>query len=269
MLTIKQYVRAQSLEEAYEKNQARSSRVMGGMMWMRQSNARIHTLIDLADLGLDTIEENDHIIKIGAMCTLRMMEGHEGLARMCGNTFKESVRHIVGVQFRNQATIGGSIYGRYGFSDVLTWLLVLDSYVELYQGGTIPLVEFVKQKPNSDILVSIIIKKRKRRVRYESIRQSATDFPILTCAVVYGISAGTETWYFSIGARPMRAELLKKEWDAAKMKSEQEVAMYAKEVARSFSYGSNMRGSADYRAHLAEVLIRRAMWSIVMEENKI
>ena len=33
---------------------------------------------------------------------------------------REAVRHIVGVQFRNCATVGGSIYGRFGFSDVLT-----------------------------------------------------------------------------------------------------------------------------------------------------
>ena len=35
MLTIKNYVRAESLEEAYELNQKKSSRVIGGMLWMR------------------------------------------------------------------------------------------------------------------------------------------------------------------------------------------------------------------------------------------
>ena len=33
VLTIGNYVKAKTLEEAYELNQARSSRVMGGMMW--------------------------------------------------------------------------------------------------------------------------------------------------------------------------------------------------------------------------------------------
>ena len=40
---------------------------------------------------------------------------------------REAVRHIVGVQFRNCATVGGSVYGRFGFSDVLTLLLALVS----------------------------------------------------------------------------------------------------------------------------------------------
>ena len=48
----------------------------------------------------------------------------------CCDCFKESLCHIVGVQFRNCATVGGSIYGRYGFSDVLTMFLGMDTWVE-------------------------------------------------------------------------------------------------------------------------------------------
>ena len=51
MLTIGNYVKAKTPEEAYELNQARSSRIMGGMMWMRLSNARVKTLIDISGLG--------------------------------------------------------------------------------------------------------------------------------------------------------------------------------------------------------------------------
>ena len=71
------------------------------------------------------------------------------------------MRHIVGVQFRNQATVGGSIYGRFGFSDVLTAFLALDTYVELYDGGRICLAEFAKKKPDNDLLLFIVVKKKK------------------------------------------------------------------------------------------------------------
>ena len=84
MLTITDYVKAKTLEEAYELNQARNSRVMGGMMWMRLGNARVKTVIDLSELGLDQIEETDHVFKIGAMCTLRQLELHQGLREMYG-----------------------------------------------------------------------------------------------------------------------------------------------------------------------------------------
>ena len=38
---------------------------------------------------------------------------------------------------RSMATVGGSIWGRFGFSDVLTVFLAMDSYVELYKGGIV------------------------------------------------------------------------------------------------------------------------------------
>lgn len=265
MITIGNYVKPKTLEEAYELNQARSSRVMGGMMWMRLGNARVKTIIDLSDLGLDQIEDEGNVIKIGAMCTLRQIEQCEALKELYGDGIAESVRHIVGVQFRNQATIGGSIYGRFGFSDVLTAFLALDTFVELYDGGTIRLSEFVNRRPDKDILLSIIVRKSKRKFRYQSIRQTKTDFPVIACSVVTGMVHGQETWYFSVGARPMKAALLEKQWEIPSDASEEMIAEYAKQAATEFTYGSNMRGSAEYRRHLAEVLIRREMASILAE----
>lgn len=265
MLTIQNYVKAKTLEEAYEFNQARNSRIMGGMMWLRLSNANIKTMIDLSGLGLDQIEETEHVIKVGAMCTLRQLELSEEIKAYCGDALAESVRHIVGVQFRNQATVGGSIFGRYGFSDVLTCLLAMDTFVELYNGGTVRLREFVERKKDKDLLLSIIIRKSPRKVSYQSVRRAKTDFPVLTCAVVTGKIHGEDYWYFSIGARPMKAALLEKKWTIQENVSKEQIQEYAKEVADSFRYGSNMRGSSKYRKHLAQVLVGRAIESMITE----
>ena len=89
----------------------------------------------LSALGLDTIEETDTEIRIGAMATLRDLETNTALNAYTAGAVREAVRHIVGVQFRNCATVGGSIYGRFGFSDVLTLFLALDCEVELYKAG--------------------------------------------------------------------------------------------------------------------------------------
>ena len=139
MLTIQNYKKVLSLSEAFELNQEKTNRIIGGMMWMRLGESRIHTAIDLSGLGLDKIEETDEEFRIGCMVTLRQLETHEGFRAYTEGCAKEALRHIVGVQFRNLATVGGSIYGRYGFSDVLTLFLGLDCYVELYKGGIVPL----------------------------------------------------------------------------------------------------------------------------------
>ena len=59
MIKIKEYVKAESMEQAYELNQKRANRVIGGMLWMRMSSAQVQTAIDLSGLGLNTIEETE------------------------------------------------------------------------------------------------------------------------------------------------------------------------------------------------------------------
>ena len=146
MRVIREYKRAESLEEAWQLNQKKSNRVLGGMVWLKMGKMQIGTAIDLSSLGLDTIEETGEEFRIGCMVTLRDLELDPGLNSYTDGAARESVRHIVGVQFRNLATVGGSIYGRYGFSDVLTMFLTMDSYVELYKGGIVSMADFVSMK---------------------------------------------------------------------------------------------------------------------------
>ena len=159
MMTIREYKRAESLEEAWQLNQKRPNRVLGGMIWLKMENINVGTAIDLSGLGLDTIEETDEGFSIGAMVTLRQLELHPGLAAYTDGAVRESVRHIVGVQLRNLATVGGSIYSRFGFSDVLTMFLAMDCDVELYKGGILPLQEYAQRPYDRDILVRLIVKK--------------------------------------------------------------------------------------------------------------
>jgi len=76
MMTIQNYVRAQSLQEAYDLNQVKRNRVIGGMMWLRLGSGSVNTAIDLCQLGLNTIEETEEQFSIGAMVTLRQIELH-------------------------------------------------------------------------------------------------------------------------------------------------------------------------------------------------
>ena len=148
----------------------------------------------------------------------------------------------MGVQFRNLGTVGGRIYGRYGFSDVLTLLIGLDSYVELYKGGMIPLREFAKGKPDNDILVQIIIKKHPVEMYYEAVRITQTDLPVLTCCGVHDKENGSYT--ISIGARPGRAVIVPDDKLLLKGKLTTEaIEVYARYAAEVVPTDSNMRGS--------------------------
>lgn len=80
MITIREYKKVQSLEEAYELNQKKSNRIIGGMIWLKVETLNVGTAIDLSGLGLDAVEETETEFRIGAMTTLRTLETHEGLA---------------------------------------------------------------------------------------------------------------------------------------------------------------------------------------------
>lgn len=256
MLTINHYVRPQSLDEAYALCQKKSNVVLGGMLWLKMQNKTVDTAIDLCDLGLDTIEETEDAYRIGAMVTLRDLEQHEGLRTLTQGAIAESVCHIVGVQFRNLATVGGSIYGRFGFSDVLTIFLALDAQVELHGAGIMPLRDFAVLPYRRDILVRVIVPKTARRTVYLSQRNISTDFPVLTCAV----SADNSGTRCAIGARPMRACVFTDEHALlAGGITDESARAFAREIASMTVFGSNMRASAEYRRRICEVLVRRAL----------
>ena len=61
MLTIDQYGRAESLEQAYELCQKRNHVVLGGMLWLKMQDRKVGTAIDLCGLGLDRITETERV----------------------------------------------------------------------------------------------------------------------------------------------------------------------------------------------------------------
>ncbi len=260
MFSLKEYITVKSLQEAYELlNQNKNNVILGGLLWLKMGNKNYNKGIDLSGLGLDTIIEKESEIEIGCMTTLRQIETSQVINNHFDGILAESVKNIVGVQFRNCATIGGSIYSRFGFSDILTALLSLDSYVHLYEGGIIPLDQFINMPIKKDILVKIIIKKDGRRSSYKSHRITSTDFPVLAVSV----SKYNEGWRISIGARPNRAILAV---NASKMLSQNptkdQIDAACEEASNEVAFGTNLRGSAEYRKQLAKVLVKRGVEEI-------
>lgn len=261
MITVTNYIKAKSLDEAYELNQKPNSKIMGGMMWLRLGRNRINNLIDLNDLGLDYVKETDEEFLIGAYTSLRTLETHESLNEYTDNAVNEATRHIVGTQFRNMATVGGTIFGRYGFSDVLTVFMALDSYVRLHKAGVVSLSDFVNMKYDNDILVELIVKKKPVKVVYQSVRNTVTDFPTLTCAV----SEIDGKKCVVLGARPKKAQYVVDEDNVLETLNEENIKRFAKYAADTVQTESNMRGSKEYRSHLVKVLVTRCLTQLMEE----
>ena len=100
-------------------------------------------------------------------------------------------------------------------------------------------------KKDNDILVRLIVKKTPCKVVYTSMRNQRTDFPVIACAV----ACMNGEYRASIGARPARAILIRKE----------KAEGFADFVAENAPTEGNIRGSAAYRTHLIRVLVERSM----------
>ena len=255
MIQIQTYVQAQTLEEAWQLNQKRSARILGGMLWLKMESLPVSTAIDLCRLGLDAIEETEEQFTLGAMVTLRQIEQHAGLNAYTQGAAARAVQDIVGVQFRNMATLGGSLWSRFGFSDLLTWMLSMDTWVQLYRGGLVPLEQFAAMPYDRDLLVRVIVYKRPGRFAYQAMRNQRTDISVLNCAFsqMEGVCRAV------VGARPGKAIVLRDEAGLlAGGITPERARAFAQWAAERTPTGSNSRGSAAYRTHLVKVLVRRA-----------
>ncbi len=272
MLNMRDYVAPNTLREAWSiYSTSPSNVILGGCAFLRLGSKKIGTGIDLCNLKLDYVKIHDTYIEIGAMTKLRTLETHMELKSRFQNVLGKSVESIVGVSFRNTATVGGSVFGRYGFSDINTALLSLNAEVELYKGGVVSLESYLNTPPHFDMLISIRIPQfREEHLKtnimngyhYEAVRISKGDFPVLTSSVV----KDDEGFHIAIGARPMRAKLalksmryLNKQMKLVKHIDEQAIDQASLIAADELTFGSNMRGRAEYRKHLCRVMVKRAL----------
>lgn len=259
MYTAQAYHFAESLDDAAALlEKSRENVILGGGMWLRMSKRPLQTVIDLSRLGLDRIEETEEEVIIGAMVTLRSLETTACLQELFGGVLAKCVSTIVGVQFRNMATIGANVYGRFGFSHIITALLALDAEVKLHRAGRMSLEKFLRNRPERDILVSIHVRKAGQTAAYVTQQATATDLGLLNLCMVKKMDG---TYAVAVGARPgvavrcAEAEALLQQGDIAAAKTA---------VMENVVYRDNMRASGAYRKALGGVLLQRA-WDGLQE----
>jgi len=271
MITVKSVVTPSTPAEAFEAlQQNRFATLLGGGAFLRMGSKNITSLIDLSRCGLNQIIEHAHHWEIGATVTLGELEQHQELNRHYDGLPAAAVREIVGVQLRNLVTVGASVYARYGFSDLITGLLALPVTVRLHQAGEMPLETFLEKGAGGrDLLEAIIIEKGSCRSGFASLRKTAGDYALLNAAAA--ITNGKLR--ISVGARPRRAALALEameflEATTAVLQSSQashlrwtvgDMEKAAEKAAAQLTFGTNSRGSSQYRQHLCQVLVARVL----------
>ncbi len=259
MITIGEYVKPKSAEEAYALISGRKDAyVIGGGLFLRQGSRKIGLAIDLSNAELDFIIETKSTIDIGAMATLGDMQRSALLKKHFSGVLPAAVSGIVGTQLRNMATAGGSVYSRIGFSELITCLLVLDCGVVLHGKGEVALTDFLKMGIKSkDILEKIVIKKEDIRANYQTFKNTYGALPILSVAA----SKGERGYKIAVGARPGVAQLAggAAEFLSGRDVNEETLEQAADMASDELAFGSDRKASKEYRKQLAKTLVKRAL----------
>ena len=261
MFTVMDIVQPATVEEAYSiLTKRKNNQVIGGSAWLRMGSKRIGTAVELSQLNLDYIKEEEEYIEIGAMTTFRSLETSEVIENNFGRIIKDSVKDIIGVQFRNVVTVGGTIFSKFGFSDLIVALLALDTEVELVNAGRIKLHDFLNKEYEKDLLTKIYIKKNDVKATYKSLRNAQSDYALLNVSV----SKNDNKVKIYVGARPQIATLAVKasEFLSNNELSDENIEKASQIVSEELVFGTNMRASKEYRTLMSKILVKRALMEV-------
>jgi len=262
-LNVLDYVTPVSLEEAYELLTSNSkNQIIGGGAWIKMtSNKKINTLIDLSDLNLNNIVSNKNEFRIGAYVTLHEIEMFEELSQYYDGIFISAMKEIMGMGIRDLATIGGSIMGKFSFSDLYGVLLALDAKLVFYHQGERSLREFLTSKNvEPDILLEVVIPKKQARGFYKKVKKTALDFAIINICIVKD-----DGFEIVIGARPSIAKRAVKtcEFLQGKTITDEVIDKAIEILLEELHFSDNVRASKDYRKDLAKVYVKRGIKEVI------
>jgi len=239
------YVRAASVGEAVAELADPDARAVAGghslLPLMKLRLARPSRLVDIGRLDLRGVRQERRVIRIGALTT------HDEAAREVPGALGESSARVGDTQVRNFGTLGGSVVHADPASDTAAAVLALGASFRLrgpegdrevaaadfFRG---PFETAIEQQ---ELLVELVVP-RAAGSAYASVEDPASGYPIAGAAVA-ATADGIAVGLTGLASYPFRLEL--------GAPGEAEGALAGIEVTGE---------DADYRRHLAAVVIRRA-----------
>jgi CO/xanthine dehydrogenase FAD-binding subunit len=275
------YLFPQSVEEALEMLHARGgeARIIAGgtdlALQSQRGRVPARVMVDITRIPeLDRIEERDGYVYIGARATHAQVAASP-LIRSRGGVLAEACGAVGGPQIRNVGTLVGNVMNALPAADGAIGLTALDAEAEVAERKGwrwVPLAELYAGVGRStvDSSAAVVTQVRFRALgrgdgsAFERLaKRKALILPILNAGVVVGIEEGTiQRARVAIGpvATTPFVATEAAQWlvgRAAETAAAAEAARLAAQAAQP-RY-SLLRGSAEYRKSMVEVLVRRAL----------
>jgi carbon-monoxide dehydrogenase medium subunit len=265
------YVRAGTAAEAVSligEHGEDAKFLAGGMSLLPLMKLRLSTPSVLVDVGrvrdLSYVRDAGDHLAIGALTRHRDLETSDLLAKECG-VLRAVAAQVGDNQVRHRGTIGGSVAHGDPASDLPAALLALDAtFVVQGPGGTrsIAANDFFEgfletALAPEELLTEIQVRKSgPSGYAYEKFNRRAQDWAIVG-AVAARVNGGTHVALVNMGATPLRARAVE-----TALAQGASAADAAREAAVGTEPPADLNASPEYRTHLAQVLVRRALEAI-------
>ena len=265
------YVRAGSAAEAVSligEHGEDAKFLAGGMSLLPLMKLRLATPSVVVDLGrvrdLSYVRDGGDHLAIGALTRHRDLETSEVLAQHCA-VLQAVAAQVGDNQVRHRGTIGGSVAHGDPASDLPAALLALDAtFVVQGPNGTRDLAAseffrgFLETALSPDeLLIEIRVRKTGATgFAYEKFNRRAQDWAIVG-ALAARVNGGTHVALVNMGGTPLRAVAVE-----TALAQGASAADAAREAAVGTEPPADLNASPEYRAHLAQVLVRRALEAI-------
>jgi carbon-monoxide dehydrogenase medium subunit len=220
--------------------------------------------------GLDYIQEQNGVIKIGALTTISQILASDLIKERCFSLYETSLGFAT-PQVRNMATIGGNICRSSPCANTPPSLMTLGAEVTLVgkKGDrTISLEDFITG-PGENVLDGEILKEtiipipdEKSGAAFMQLTRNSADLAKINCAVKITINDGRceeiRIVLGSVSNRPVRVNAVEQLIKGQEISAEL-LEKASKAAVEDIFPITDARSSAEYRRHVSRVLVSRTV----------
>jgi CO/xanthine dehydrogenase FAD-binding subunit len=272
----REYLKPKTIDEAVSllvKYGEKAKVIAGGTDLLVEKPPESEYLIDIAALPLDYIDEDQAVVKIGALTTFDGLEKSALLQEGPLRVLAEAARDFGHRNVRNLATIGGNLCSAVPSADAPPPLIALDSEVVIYGPSgesEIPLEKFFVHVRRTVLKGSELLKEIKvpipsprTGITFLKIGRTRVDIALVNVAVSIrlrkdGVCEDARIVLGAVAPTPIRlrgAEALLR----GKKVNEGTIEEAADIASRNTKPISDVRSSAEYRTKASMVLVKRAI----------
>lgn len=237
--------------------------------------ARPSMLIDINDIGLDSIEVAEGYVRIGAMVRHGVLERDPRVLE--GAALLAAAAALVGhPAIRTRGTLGGSVAHADPAAELPAAALALDAEIEVSSVRGLRTIEardfflgpYMTALASDEIVVTLtVLRSTGSACAYEELSERAGDFAIAGTAVALGLEDdhidSARIAISGVSGTPVRAAEAEALLAGVRIDDDHRIDQAVATVCVGMELRSDIHGSTSYRRHLAQTLTRRAVASAI------